>query len=299
MPAATQSFARYRSLIAPALRHHLPQGDSRCAAGLNRAIEFAIFPGGKRLRPVLSLMAAEVANCDLDAALPAACAVEFLHTSSLIFDDLPAMDDAAMRRGCLSLHLRFGEDMAILAALALLNRAYAIFGAKPKLLAEAASCIGECGMIGGQSIDLEQRSPGAFAADETSFTRRDQKTAALMRLTLTAGALASGASCAAVEALACCGTLLGEAYQICDDLLDQLSPGDATGKTACQDTRHGRPSHLSEFGVAGSLGHAAQLISDAKMSLRREFGDTQAVASLVHAMDGIVEQLTAPLMVAQ
>ena len=143
-----------RELIEDALQDFLPLSRLESAARLNDAIHYAVFPGGKRMRPLLTLLGARIAGVPLDDALPAACAVEFLHTSSLIFDDLPSMDDAALRRGSATLHLVFGEDIALLAALALLNQAYALFGSNTCLLAEAVACIGSNGMIGGQALDL-------------------------------------------------------------------------------------------------------------------------------------------------
>ena len=295
----TQPLTRYRTLIENGLRAHLPQGVTRCASALDRAVEYAVFPGGKRLRPALTLLGAEVAGCAIDQALPAACAVEYLHTSSLIFDDLPAMDDADMRRGRLSLHLCFGEDVALLAALTLLNRAYAIFGTRPLLIAEAAACIGEAGMIGGQSIDLQAHSSPEFRSSGAHFASRNQKTTALMRLTLVAGVLASGAPPYAVEALAHCGRLLGEAYQIYDDLLDRFSPLEATGKTAGQDERHQRPNHLTQSGTEGCRAHLAHLVSAAKLPLTKTFGETAAVAALSSAIDSIVMALPASLGLPQ
>ncbi len=276
---------QYRQLIETGLRTHLPLGGPRCSPALNAAIEYAIFPGGKRLRPALALLSAEAAGGTARQALPAACAIEYLHTSSLIVDDLPAMDDADLRRGRLSLHLRFGEDIALLAALALLNRAYAIFGSRPALIAEAASCIGERGMIGGQSVDLQEKA--------TDFERRNQKTTALMRLTLTAGALASNADSVAVSTLAHVGSVLGEAYQIYDDMLDAFSPREATGKTAGQDERHHRPTHVEAREQGSCTEQVQRLLDHAKAKLLHTFGATPAVCALNAAIDALVPALPA------
>ena len=151
----------YRDLIESHLRALLPTSGLRETDRLNAAIRYAVFPGGKRMRPILTLLGAEAAGGQAEAALDAACAVEFLHAGSLIFDDLPAMDNARERRGVPALHLVFGEDIAVLAALALLNQAYAIFGRSPRLIAEAVSCIGINGMIGGQAVDLAYRGAGS------------------------------------------------------------------------------------------------------------------------------------------
>jgi geranylgeranyl diphosphate synthase type II len=294
----THPLTSHRTLIDTGLRAHLPRGGALCTADLNHAVEYAVFPGGKRLRPALALLGAEVAGCDVRHAVAAACAVEYLHTSSLIFDDLPAMDDAGMRRGRLAVHLRFGEDVALLAALTLLNRAYAIFGATPRLIAEAAMCIGERGMIGGQSVDLQSRMEWEDGPGSALFASRNQKTTALMRLTLTAGALACGASGASVAALARCGYLLGDAYQICDDMLDRFSPLEVTGKTAGQDERHHRPSHVDAAGTQACRDHAVQLVEAAKAAAVDQFGQSSA-APLCAAIDSIMQAFAAPLQLMQ
>ncbi len=222
-------------LIESALEAALPISTLPGNSDLNRAIHSAVFPGGKRLRPVFTLLAAQAAGVPVTSALDAACAVEFLHCSSLVFDDLPCMDDAGLRRNRLPLHLQFRESTALLAGLALFNEAYRLFGRHPRLLADAADCVGVDGMIGGQAVDVQQEeNPCADLAV------RDRKTSALMRLTFIAGPCSGEASAEVVDLLSDCGERLGFAYQILDDLRD-ASP--ETGKTASQDERHHRPVH--------------------------------------------------------
>ena len=266
-----------RELIEDALQDYLPLSHLPCAERLNDAVHYAVFPGGKRMRPVLTLLAAQVAGVPVDDALPAACAIEFLHTSSLIFDDLPAMDDAALRRGSAALHLVFGEDIALLAALALLNRAYALFGSNTCLLAEAVACIGSDGMIGGQALDLAAKSSGPV-----SFNSRNRKTSSLMRLTLVAGAMAGGAPANAVAALARAGEDLGEAYQVGDDLLDQL-----------QDAGIRQPSHAAVFGPEACHERFSSLVARARRTLEAQFGHTEQVGALLSNIDQIVISVTA------
>jgi geranylgeranyl diphosphate synthase type II len=284
------SVADYRGLIETALEDLLPCSSVRAAARLNSAIRYAVFPGGKRMRPMLALMGAQIVKGKIDRAIPAACATEFLHAASLIFDDLPAMDDADVRRGRPALHLAFGEDTALLTALALLNRAYAIFGHTPALIREATECIGVDGMIGGQAVDLDIRIAGGTPE---KFDSRNRKTTALMRLTLTAGAIACGASARDVDALARCGECLGEAYQIYDDLVDQFGRCEETGKTANQDARHQRPSHVLEFGSDASRDHLSSLIAESKETLLDCFGETESVIVLSRAIDSIVGKVSA------
>ncbi len=290
------SYSDDYALIETRLSELLPRGQMRGAARLSEAICYAMFPGGKRMRPVLALMGARVACCDIQKSLAAACATEFLHASSLVFDDLPAMDDAGIRRGRAALHLVYGEDIALLTALALLNEAYAIFGRYPRLIREATECIGVNGMIGGQAVDLEIRSAGG---SPEKFDSRNRKTTALMRLTLTAGAIACGAASEDVDALANCGECLGEAYQIYDDLLDEYAHCEETGKTAHQDSRHHRPSHFLEYGSDSSCAQVADLIAEAKQTLLGHFGRSEAVEALIVSIDSIVGKVkTAGLVTA-
>jgi len=272
-----------RELIENGLQAFLPLSRLESNGRLNDAIHYAVFPGGKRMRPLLALMGGKVAGVPFHESVPVACAIEFLHTSSLIFDDLPAMDDAALRRGSAALHLVFGEDIALLTALALLNQAYALFGCSPALLAEAVACIGSNGMIGGQALDLAAKS-----ADSISFPARNRKTSSLMRLTLVAGAMAGGAPSDAVEALAGAGEDLGEAYQVCDDLLDKFMVCEMAGKTVQQDARHQRPSHAAAFAPEACHEHVSRLVGRARRRLHVKFGHTEEVNALLSSIDQIV-----------
>lgn len=278
---------KLRSLIENGLCEHLPAGRMGSAEKLNAAIRYAVFPGGKRLRPVLTLLGARVVRESRTEAIGAACAVEFLHASSLIFDDLPAMDDAEFRRGRAALHVAFGEDVALLAALALLNQSYALFGRSPALIAEASACIGANGMIGGQAVDLEAR----HGVGEASLAVRNRKTSSLMRLTLTAGAIACGAEDGDVAALAGAGEFLGEAYQVCDDWLDQFASRGESGKDCQQDARHQRLSHATEFGASLCGSQASELIARSKRCLTERFGCSQPpVRALLEQIDQIVRE---------
>ena len=184
MPARIHAYIReHAPLIETSLERHLPQSRVQSAARLNQAIRYAAMTGGKRVRPVLTLLAAQLCGGAREQVLPVACGVEFVHAASLAADDLPAFDNALIRRGRPSVHAAFGQDLATLATLALLNQAYALFADVEGLVAEAARAIGCEGMIGGQAADLA----GAPHYDRVS------KTAALVRLAVTAGAMASAA----------------------------------------------------------------------------------------------------------
>ena len=183
----------------------------------------------------------------------------------------------------------------MLAALALLNEACALLARNDRergacrsvaaLVESAAACIGSNGMIGGQIVDLELQGAEQGA---DSLASRNLKTTALMRLTMTAGAIACGAEDKDVAALAGFGESLGMAYQICDDLLDELAASDLTGKPARQDSRHCRPTHVAELGIETARQMAADLIEDANRAFRRRFGKTPEVELLGDAANAIL-----------
>lgn len=296
MSEGLQNFiASYRGLIEDTLRTYLPLSSRSGAQRLNEAIEYAVFPGGKRIRPALTLIATSLTGNDLTRALPAACGIEFLHTSSIILDDLPSMDDAGLRRGRHALHLVFGEDTALLAALSLLNRSYALFAlsaresensdAIKRLIEEASRAIGSDGMIGGQAADLELRAENSSVE---SLATRNLKTTALMRLTMIAGAIACGGQEEDISALAIFGDCLGAAYQIHDDLIDEIYESDVTGKTARQDARHLRSNFASELGVEGANNLALSLIEQGKSAIIDRFESREEAALLINAADMIV-----------
>jgi geranylgeranyl diphosphate synthase type II len=269
--------------IESALLTFLPRCRPDSAGALNDALCYALFPGGKRLRPLLTIHAARIFGLHDEGlhderVLRAACAVEFVHASSLIIDDLPCMDDAGLRRGNPTLHLVYGEDVALLAGIALLNQAYALFGGTPELIREATECIGVGGMIGGQVTDL-CACPGAAPLAE-----RDRKTSALMRLALTAGALAMGASRDEIAPLGAAGQRLGQAYQICDDLMDDLR-ADQSGKTAGQDSRHARPSHNARPDPDALYAEMADLVEEARDCLLQAFSPSDGVMGLLGVID--------------
>jgi geranylgeranyl diphosphate synthase type II len=274
----------HRSIIDVALAERLPVSSQRGAERLNEAIEYATIPGGKRLRPVLTLLGTALVGGQMERALPAACAVEFLHTSSLILDDLPAMDDADLRRNRPSLHLVYGEAVATLAALALLNRAYGLFAesGSARLIYEATRAIGEDGMIGGQAADLRLSVDGGSVE---TLASRSLKTTALMRLTLIAGAIACGAGESDRAALEEFGECLGAAYQIRDDILDEIDDSGLAGKTVRQDERHLRHSFIAELGAEGASHMALSLIEQGKSAIIERFGDRREARLLVAAAD--------------
>lgn len=290
----SQFIYEHRPAVEAALEEYLPLSILSGAGYFNEAMRYAVFPGGKRWRPMLTLLSAAVVNGDVRRAFPAAVAMEYLHTSSLILDDLPAMDDAEVRRGRSALHIAYGEGTALLVALALLNQAYALLlkaggGARvTDLIGEAADCIGVNGMIGGQAADLECCPELSGLAGLQS---RNLKTTALTRLMMTAGAMAAGASAGQVRALAKYGESLGAAYQICDDLLDEMGESHQIGKPSRQDQRHFRQNFASMYGVEGAQKLASELVGEAVGTLLSEFGERQEVSLLAEAAELITGKM--------
>lgn len=215
--------------IEQALEADLPEAGSSAGA-LDAAVRHAIFSGGKRMRPVLSLAAARLCSCPTQVALRIGSAVEYLHTASLIFDDMPCMDDAPQRRGVATTHARFGQGVAVLAALALMNRTYSVLAQLPRgaeLVRLAGDCIGHQGMIAGQAIDLQN---GCHAHDAAHY----RKTTALLRLSMAAPAIACGADSESVGALSEYAHCVGTAYQLVDDSNDLLEDGaHGSAKSLC------------------------------------------------------------------
>jgi geranylgeranyl diphosphate synthase type II len=198
---------------------------------------------------------------------------------------MPSMDDAGLRRNRAALHLVYGEAVATLAALALLNRAYALFGAiGSRLILEATRAIGEEGMIGGQAADLEL---GIEGGARDGLRSRSLKTTALMSLTMSAGAIACDAAEIDISALAEFGERLGAAYQVRDDLLDEFGDSCLTGKPMKQDARHLRRSFVAELGIEGANRFALTLIEQGKSSITGRFGDRREARLLLEAADMI------------
>jgi geranylgeranyl diphosphate synthase type II len=275
-----------RALVEDALARFLP-APPQCPGMLDEAIRYSLLGGGKRLRPLLTIAAAEAVADDLaearELALPAACAIEMIHTYSLIHDDLPAMDDDNLRRGQPTSHVKFGEGMAILAGDGLLTEAFALLAREPaasdvpvslrklRTIALIATAAGVAGMVGGQAIDLHAARPHHGVAPAfTPDALRDmhvRKTGALIRVSAVAGAVMAGASPeveAAVEGFA---TNLGLAFQIVDDILDVEGTDQTLGKTAGKDAAAGKPTYPALFGLAESKRLAREAADRARGAL--------------------------------
>jgi len=263
----------YRQLVDAELDRFLQAADTP-PAQIHRAMRYSVFSGGKRLRPVLVLMSCEMCGGDTALAMPAACAMEMIHTYSLIHDDLPAMDNDDFRRGNPTCHKAFGEATAILAGDALLTLAFELLAKETPncktLVAEIAGAAGTAGMIGGQVADIvsEGLPPDA---DLVRFIH-ERKTAALIRQSVRTGAITAGAAPHDLAALTNYGEKIGLAYQIADDILDIEGSTQQLGKTAGKDVESGKQTYPAAFGLEASHRKAAELAKEAKEYLA-PFGD--------------------------
>jgi geranylgeranyl diphosphate synthase type II len=250
-------FEEDRLAVDAALERLLPAADAQ-PASIHTAMRYSVFAGGKRIRPILCLETARIFSADITPALHPACALEFIHTYSLIHDDLPALDNDDLRRGKPTCHKKFGEALAILAGDALLTLAFETIGATPvpadrrvAMLSEISGAAGTVnGMVGGQVADLEAERK-AVDPQMLEYIHRS-KTAALIRASITAGALCAGASTDDVARLRRFGDTIGWAFQVTDDILDVEESSAALGKTAGKDMAQQKATYPSVYGLERS-----------------------------------------------
>jgi len=250
-----------RALVDQSLEAFLPPEDTP-PPSVHRAMRYSVMAGGKRLRPILVIAGTEAVGGAPDTVMPTACALELIHTYSLIHDDLPAMDDDDYRRGRPTSHKVFGEAIAILAGDALLTLAFRLIADNAPLVkdptvlrdvvAEVAGAAGTFGMVGGQVVDIE--SEGKTISAQTLEYIHRHKTAALIRASLRVGALLGGGDARAVETISEAGSDLGLAFQIIDDILDVEGSLAELGKTAGSDERKGKATYPSVHGLGEASG---------------------------------------------
>lgn len=267
---------KMQQMVDESLEKYLPRRDE-LPGSIHEAMRYSIFAGGKRVRPVLMLAACEAVDGDISKALPAACAMEMIHTYSLIHDDLPAMDNDDFRRGKPTSHKVFGEAIAILAGDALLTEAFKLLsnpeftrGLSPDVLLrvihEIAVCAGSRGMIGGQVVDMESEGKKDidFATVQYIHTH---KTGALIKASLKCGALIGGADGSRLDAVTRYGEAVGLAFQIADDILDIEGTTEQIGKDAGSDQTRGKATYPAVIGLAESKQRASELVETAVEAL--------------------------------
>ena len=273
-----------RAEIDAALAAFLPRAPE-CPAVVADAMRYSVTAGGKRLRPILCLASAEAVGGDRSTAMPVACAIELIHTYSLVHDDLPAMDNDTMRRGRPTLHVVAGEGMAILAGDGLLTEAFAVMAAAPagadatvhmrklRVIGIVARAAGASGMVGGQALDLTGNDRGR--GDVAAATSAEQlalisakKTGALIRASAVAGAIMGGATDHDVTLIDDAAAQFGLAFQIIDDILDVEGVASRLGKTVGKDAAAGKPTYPAIYGLDAARRMAGECLEKAERSLR-------------------------------
>lgn len=258
--------------VDAALDHFLPKEKERPST-IHAAMRYSVFAGGKRLRPILCIAAAEACGGEISEALPPACAVELMHTYSLVHDDLPAMDDDDLRRGRPTCHKVYGEGMAVLCGDALLTEAFIVlsqtkatkrYGAR-EYVSELGVTGGSKKLIGGQVMDLEGEGKKLTKKDLVRI--HEAKTAALLTASLRLGAMTANAKPEKLQSLSDFGYALGLAFQVIDDILDVTQSTEVLGKTAGKDAAVEKTTYPSVLGLDASRKEAAKLTKQAMAAL--------------------------------
>lgn len=263
-------------LVDAALEKYLPREEER-PASIHKAMRYSIFAGGKRVRPVLMLAACEAVGGQINTVMPAACAMEMIHTYSLIHDDLPAMDDDDFRRGRPTNHKVFGDAIAILAGDGLLTEAFKLMSdsrfasdcdpaARLAVIHEIATCAGTYGMVGGQVVDMESEGKPDMDLPTVQYIHI-HKTGALIKASVVAGALLGGADERQLAAIRRYGEAAGLAFQIADDILDIEGTTEEIGKDAGSDQARGKATYPAVMGLAAAKQEAQAMMDEAMLAL--------------------------------
>lgn len=239
------------------------------------SMRYSLLAGGKRLRPILCLASCEMTGGSLEMAMPTACALEMIHTMSLIHDDLPAMDNDDYRRGKLTNHKVYGDDIAILAGDALLSYAFEFVAARTKnvppqqvlqVIAVLGKAVGADGLVGGQVVDLASEGLSDVSEETLTFIHT-HKTGALLEACVMCGAILASADFSQVQKLSRYARNIGLAFQIADDILDVTSTSEQLGKTAGKDVQAQKATYPAIWGLEESRRQARRLIDEAKAEL--------------------------------
>ncbi len=278
-------FATRTEAVNRALDRFLPSETTKPAT-IHKAMRYSLFAGGKRIRPALCLAAAEACGGRDELAMPLACAVECIHTYSLVHDDLPAMDDDDYRRGKLTNHKVYGEGIAVLAGDALLTAAFEIAArckgwgrySHQKIILEIASAAGSLQLIAGQVADLEGEGR-KISAKELRYIH-ERKTSALLCCAVRLGGMSANCAPAQLKALTAFGYNVGLAFQVIDDILDVTQTSDKLGKTAGKDTKAQKATYPAILGLEKSRKIAEQLTNRAFAALKGFKGRAAALEGL-------------------
>jgi len=275
MPLGTYLDTR-KKIIDEALLRYIP-GEDNYPPVIFKALHYSLFAGGKRIRPILCLASAEALGGNIELILPVACALELIHTYSLIHDDLPAMDDDDYRRGRLTSHKVFGDNMAILAGDALLTKAFHLMsdrGLTEKIelekliyvIHDIAGAAGYFGMVGGQVVDVQSEGE-AVDTGVLNFIHT-RKTGAMITAAVKAGAVLSNAGEVELNALTSYGRHVGLAFQIADDILNVEGDHKLMGKGTGSDTKRGKVTYPALVGMDASRKKAGELVEGALSAIK-------------------------------
>jgi geranylgeranyl diphosphate synthase type II len=263
-------------LVDAALDRYLPKEKER-PQSIHRAMRYSLFAGGKRVRPMLVLAACEAVGGNIDKAMPAACAIEMIHTYSLIHDDLPAMDNDDLRRGRPTSHKVYGEAIAILAGDGLLTQSFKVISdphfavdldatVRLAVIHEIATCAGTYGMVGGQVVDMESEGKPDIDLPTVQYIHT-HKTGALIKASVVAGALLGSADDTRLAAIRRYGEAVGLAFQIADDILDIEGTTDEIGKDAGSDQARGKATYPAVMGLVAAKQEAQVVMDEAMLAL--------------------------------
>lgn len=282
-----KSYFKQKAIGVDAWLDRLLPAESAPPATIHQAMRYSTFAGGKRLRPILTLAAGEIFGATEQQLVPLACALEMIHTYSLIHDDLPAMDNDDLRRGLPTCHIKFGEAMAILAGDALLTQAFVTLAdceisypeRKAQIISEIAHAAATTNaLIGGQVLDIQFEGQPITGLQLEEIHRG--KTGALIRCSVRIGAIVGGASNAEIEAITVYGEKAGLAFQVADDLLDETATSEELGKTAGKDAASHKATYTALYGIDGAREMAERLCDEAIAALHNLKRDTEALEAI-------------------
>lgn len=290
MVALSPSLELYKKAIDKHLEELVPEQKRSRYATLIDAARYSLFAGGKRFRPILTLVTTEMLGTSVNKALGAACAIEMIHTYSLIHDDLPCMDNDDLRRGKPTLHKAFSEATAVLAGDFLLTEAFGVIGdahylpaeIRSELVTVLATRAGSTGMIGGQMMDLE--AEGKSISIDHLIDLHTCKTGDLIAAAIESGAIIAGVSKREKELLGDFGETIGLAFQIMDDVLDATSTDEILGKTAGSDQANNKSTFVSFYGVDVAKIKALELLKGALETLAKLPYDTTELFTLAEQL---------------
>ncbi|BAY13337.1 geranylgeranyl diphosphate synthase CrtE [Calothrix sp. NIES-2098] len=300
---ATDKFKKTPETATFNLSAYLKERQQLCDNALDRAIpivypekiyeamRYSLLAGGKRVRPILCLATCEMTGGTIEMAMPTACAVEMIHTMSLIHDDLPAMDNDDYRRGMLTNHKVYGEDIAILAGDGLLAYAFEFVATQTpqdvprdrvlQVVARLGRALGAAGLVGGQVVDLESEGKSDTSLETLNFIH-NHKTAALLEACVVCGGILTGVSAEELQRLSRYAQNIGLAFQIIDDILDITATQEQLGKTAGKDLKAQKVTYPSLWGIEKSRSKAQQLIEAACAELETFGESAQPLKAIAH-----------------